>query len=321
MTRPLRIEFAGAWYHVMNRGAQRRPTFLSRADRLMFLDVLAEAADGFGIEVHAYALMGNHFHLLVRTPEPNLGQAMRHLGGVYTQRFNHRHEIDGPLFRGRYKAILVDGESYLLSVSRYIHRNPLEAGLVPTARADEWTSYQAYLGLAPVPGWLQVGPTLEMLGTRTRYETFVEQGSDPLADAFYAKSRLAPIFSSEKFRQQTQEQFRADKADPSLERARPDEATILERVEAAIAAAMHLASADPNQPSAAHHRLAAALLAREFGVTTTAIARRYGYSNGSTASAAMSRFRRTAEKSEHLRLLLMRARQSVAQQAPNSSAA
>ena len=127
MTRPLRIEYEDAYYHVMNRGRGRQWVFPAADYYEDYLQCLSEANKRFGIEIHAYCLIGNHYHLLIKTPRGNLGRAMRHIDGVYTQRHNRRKRTDGPLFRGRYKAIVVDVSSYLLQVSRYIHRNPIDS--------------------------------------------------------------------------------------------------------------------------------------------------------------------------------------------------
>lgn len=126
MPRPIRIEYEDAYYHVMNRGRGRQYIFHTEAYYQAFFETLSEACERFALVVHAYCLMGNHYHLLVQTPQGNLGRIMRHINGVYTQRYNRLKRTDGPLFRGRYKAILVDEDSYLLQLSRYIHRNPIE---------------------------------------------------------------------------------------------------------------------------------------------------------------------------------------------------
>ena len=118
MARPLRIEYPGAWYHVMNRGAGRKKIFNATPHYELFLTLLEEVSERFGAEIHAYCLMGNHYHLLLHTPEGNLQRSMRHLNGVYTQRYNRMRGTDGPLFRGRYKAIVVDADHYLLHLSR-----------------------------------------------------------------------------------------------------------------------------------------------------------------------------------------------------------
>ena len=126
MPRLLRIEYENAFYHVMNRGRARETIFHNEAYYKAFLITLDEASKRFDCVIHAYCLMGNHYHLLLQTPKANLSRIMRHINGVYTQRHNRLKLVDGPLFRGRFKAILVDADSYLLQLSRYIHRNPIE---------------------------------------------------------------------------------------------------------------------------------------------------------------------------------------------------
>ena len=138
MSRPLRIEFPAAVYHVMNRGAAKQTTFHDSGDYQAFLDTVAEAHQRWAIEVFAYSLMRNHYHLCLRTPKGNLSRVMRHIDGIYTQRFNRRHGRDGTLFRGRYKAILVDADEYLLAVVRYIHLNAVEAGIVKLPEDYRW---------------------------------------------------------------------------------------------------------------------------------------------------------------------------------------
>ncbi len=313
MTRPQRIEYPGAWYHVMNRGAQKRTTFLSTNDNLLFFDVIAEAVDRFSIEIHAYALMGNHYHLLVRTPESNLGRAMRHIGGIYTQRFNARHGIDGPLFRGRYKAILVDADDYLLSVSRYIHLNPVEAGLTQTARTAEWTSYPAYLGLEPAPRWLRIDSTLSMTGSRRDYERFVEQPTDGKVDAFYARSRLAPVLGSEQFRQRIEEQFQTDRTDRELEPVRADDHVILEQIEEALLKTLRLLGTT----TAPVNNLAVAVLAREFGVSTSFLTVHLGYANEATCRSAISRLRRSMPADQVLSAAISQTRDELLNWSPS----
>ncbi|MFT3819527.1 MAG: transposase [Rubrivivax sp.] len=154
MSRPLRLEFAGAVYHVTSRGDRREAIYRDDADREAQLDVLAHAMDRFDAQVLAYCQMGNHYHLVLHTRQANLSRLMRHVNGVYTQRFNRRHGLSGHVFQGRFKAILVDRDAYLLSVCRYVERNPVAAGLVDAAQAWPWSSCAAHLGPAPVPPWL-----------------------------------------------------------------------------------------------------------------------------------------------------------------------
>jgi len=126
MARPIRIEYENAYYHVMNRGRGHQAIFKNDHYYHAFIDTLSEASERFDLVVHGYCLMGNHYHLLLQTPHANLGRVMRHINGVYTQRYNRLKKTDGPLFRGRYKAILIEEDAYLLRLSRYIHRNPIE---------------------------------------------------------------------------------------------------------------------------------------------------------------------------------------------------
>ncbi|MFO1321482.1 MAG: transposase [Burkholderiales bacterium] len=154
MSRPLRIEFPGAVYHVTSRGDRREPIFRDDEDREMFLDILAHTLERLDAQVLAYCLMGNHYHLVLHTRQANLSRLMRQLNGVYTQDFNRRHGLVGHLFQGRFKAILVDRDAYLLTLCRYVERNPVAARLVPHAGAWEWSSYRAHVGEAPTPVWL-----------------------------------------------------------------------------------------------------------------------------------------------------------------------
>ena len=169
MARKLRVEYAGAIYHVMNRGDRRELIFLDEADRQRFVETLGEACAKTGWQVHAYVLMPNHFHLVVETPQPNLVAGMKWLLGTYTSRFNRRHKLFGHLFSGRYKSLVVDGSGsgYLKSVGDYVHLNPARAKLVAAdapLKSFAWSSWPAYL-LAPPkrPAWLRVD---RLLGER-----------------------------------------------------------------------------------------------------------------------------------------------------------
>jgi putative transposase len=203
MSRPLRIGFEGAWYHVMNRGAGRRAVFTSDEQRQYFLSLLADAYDRFNAEWHAYCLMDNHYHLLIRTPEANLQRIMRHINGLYTQCYNRTEGRDGPLFRGRYKAILVEAQVYWTQLSRYIHRNPLEARLVKRLDQYRWSSYPAYLGKHKRPRWLTCKYILTSLASNRTvevYKAFVAEDSDREIKKFYSKKKQSPILGSDAFK-------------------------------------------------------------------------------------------------------------------------
>ncbi len=168
MARPLRIEFQGAYYHVMNRGLAPQVVFYDRADRAVFLELLADCHEMWGIRVLAYCLLDNHYHLLLQTPEANLARVMRHLDGMYTQRCNRRYGRDSLLFRGRYAAIVVEAEPYLLAVARYIHQNPIAAGLVRTPEAYEWSSCRLYPDEWKRPAWLDAAQLLNRFPRKDR---------------------------------------------------------------------------------------------------------------------------------------------------------
>lgn len=154
MSRPLRIEFPGAIYHVTSRGDRREAIFVDDEDRRALLAVVEQAMDRFDADILAYCLMGNHYHFVLHTRQANLSRLMRHLNGVYTQDFNRRHRKVGHLFQGRFKAVLVDRDAYLLAVCRYVELNPVRAGMVDAPGAWPWSSYLAHVGRAQIPAWL-----------------------------------------------------------------------------------------------------------------------------------------------------------------------
>ena len=182
MARPLRLQFPGGIYHVTARGNDRQAIFEDDADCSVFLIVLASVVARYRVRCHAYCLMGNHYHLLLETPAGNLSGAMRQLNGVYTQRFNRRHERCGHVLQGRFGAQLVDGHAYLHEVCRYIVLNPVRAGLASHPRAWRWSSFRATAGEGPVPGFLTIDWVRALSGATGRargasaYVRFVESG-------------------------------------------------------------------------------------------------------------------------------------------------
>jgi putative transposase len=156
VARPLRIEFPGAIYHVTSRGDRSEAIFVDDDDRGALLNVVAQALSRFDAQMLAYCLMGNHYHFVLHTRQANLSLLMRHINGVYTQTFNRRHGKVGHLFQGRFKAILVDRDGYLLEVCRYVELNPVRAGIVDKPSRWSWSSYRAHVGLAQVPVWLDM---------------------------------------------------------------------------------------------------------------------------------------------------------------------
>lgn len=204
MSRPLRIMYPDAWYHVMNRGRHGERIFESKDDYKRFLRVMLEAVELFALRVSAYCLMPNHYHLLVQTPDANLDRCMRHINGVYTQRFNRTHGLDGILFRGRYKSIVVSGDSYLLQLVRYIHRNPIRAGMVERAEDHEWSSHIAYISHAKKWDWLNKKVILAMLsndpdkGVR-QYQKFMGESEDECLLRTLSLKKLPSILGDSDF--------------------------------------------------------------------------------------------------------------------------
>lgn len=197
----------------MNRGRRREDIFLASEDYLGFIKILQEAAECWHLKVSAYCLMPNHYHLLVNTPDGNLSRCMRHINSVYTQRFNRRHNVDGQLFRGRYKAVLVEADSHLLEVLRYIHRNPLRAGMVKELKEFPWSSHHGYLSRAEKWAWLHKDFLLSMLsenksGRVLSYRNFVSLVESAEVDRFYALKNLPSVFGGETFKDWLQDRFK-----------------------------------------------------------------------------------------------------------------
>jgi len=176
MSRPLRIEYPGALYHLTARGNGGDNIFLDDDDRHSFLRVLGQEIEQQGWVCYAFCLMDNHYHLLIETPEGNLVCGMRRLNGRYTQSFNRRHNHAGHVFQGRYKSILVEKDAYLFELSRYIVLNPVRAGMVKTADAYAWSSYRSSVGLAESEPWLASNLLMEHFGSKEAYSRFVVDG-------------------------------------------------------------------------------------------------------------------------------------------------
>ena len=178
MARSARNHADGDWYHLFNRGARRWPIFQTDVDRGAFIALLDGLTANFAVEVHAFRLMGNHYHLVARFPERNVSAAMAHLGQMYTQQFNHHHRVDGPLFRGRFGSVPINDDRQVLTAVRYVARNPLDLPGLSRLSDFRWSSHRSYLGMRRPPGWLNVDVVLGMLGGSSAYRSFVEDDLD-----------------------------------------------------------------------------------------------------------------------------------------------
>jgi putative transposase len=276
MSRPLRIEFAGAVYHVTSRGDRREQIYRDDEDRRAQLGVLAQAMSRFDASVLAYCLMGNHYHLVLSTQAPNLSRMMRHLNGVYTQDFNRRHGLVGHLFQGRFKAILVDTDAYLLSLCRYVERNPVAAHMVARPGDWAWSSYRAHVGQEAAPAWLDVDKLHgQLLGhdvlteadqrqAQQAYEVLVNQLD--AGDATFWKSKLTQqvYLGDAPFAERMQAQLpgaqKLDKTIPKVQRLR------------ALSWPQCLAQCDGDRARALFHAY------RDAGLTMTQLAKDAGLS-------------------------------------------
>ena len=181
MSRPLRLEIPGGLYHVTSRGDRREDIYHDDTDRLAWLSVLGQTCERYNWRIHAWCQMSNHYHLIIETVEGNLSAGMRHVNGVYTQAVNRRHDRSGHVYQGRYKSILVERDSYLLELSRYVVLNPVRAAMVKNARQWKWSSYHAMIGTEPRPEWLETDWLLGQFGSQRtrqieRYVEFVQEG-------------------------------------------------------------------------------------------------------------------------------------------------
>lgn len=181
MSRPIRIEYPGALYHVTSRGIDQQHIFLDDDDRKVFLNILAMVVDRFNWRIHSYVMMDDHYHLVAETPNANLSKGMRQLNGVYTQHFNRTHGNDGALFQGRFKAILFERENYLADLCRHVVLNPVRANRIRNLDKYRWSSFRATAGLVPAPDYIDVDRLLSTFGKRTdanqrKYRKFVKDG-------------------------------------------------------------------------------------------------------------------------------------------------
>lgn len=205
MARPLRICIAGGVYHVIARGNARQPIFLNDGDRSAFLETIARVVDRCGWQCHAYCLLDNHYHLVLETPRANLPIGMRQLNGLYAQGFNRRYDRSGHVFEARYRSILVEKESHLLAVCRYVVLNPVRAGICVDAALYRWSSYRTTAGVGrPEPfvctDWIlgQFGKTRS--SAQTRYRAFVATQVRDLLDEQVCGERLgSERFLSDRF--------------------------------------------------------------------------------------------------------------------------
>jgi len=217
MARPLRIEYPGAYYHVTARGNERKAIFRDVLDRNKFLVILSSSIEQFVVRLHAYVLMDNHYHLLVETPLGDLSRAIRYLNGVYTQYINRRYRRVGHLFQGRYKAILIDKDSYLIELSRYIHLNPWRVrGSGRDPLRYRWSSLRAYIDREKAPEWLETVEILGLFGQKRgkaqrAYVEFVREGMERGIKTPWDEVRWQSLLGPSSFVEEIEDRFLRDR--------------------------------------------------------------------------------------------------------------
>lgn len=212
MARPLRIEYPSAFYHLTSRGNERKDIFRSQRDREKYLSYLRSASERYQAVIHVFCMLSNHYHLLMETPKGNLSQIMRHINGAYTTYFNVKRGRAGHLFQGRYKAILVEKDEYAKELSRYIHLNPVRAGIVEKPEKYPWSSYRYYIGLEKAPDWLVTDFILSYFSKRVsdaqkRYREFVKDRIGQEYDTPLKETVASIILGSSGFFREIKERY------------------------------------------------------------------------------------------------------------------
>jgi putative transposase len=345
MARPIRMERPGAWYHVTARGNERRPIYRDATDRRHFCQLLADAVEVFGWKLHAYVLMDNHFHLLVETPEPNLGRGMQWLNVSYSVWFNRRHGRSGHLFQGRYKAVIVDPLGWGLELSRYVHLNPVRIGrqgLDKRARQRDragvgdkpdmtlvrertvalrryaWSSYRAYLGLAKAPAWLTRERILELGGgrkgqrTREAYREYVESAvRQGLAESPWEKLTAQTVLGGVEFARQIGASLRGDTREQSRWRELRGRPQISEIIKVVEKAKRERWESFRDRYGDWGRDLALYLGKKDFGIKLRELGEAAGGMDYMSVSAAVQRLARRAEKDSALSAALTRCRNEL----------
>jgi putative transposase len=298
MARPLRIQFAGALYHVISRGNERKPIVRDDADREKRLDWLRRTVETYGWQLHAFVLMTNHEHLFVQTPEPNLSAGMQYLNGSYTSYFNRRHRRSGHLFQGRFKGHLIEEEGYFLEVSRYIHLNPVRARMVRRPDDYRWSSYLGYVRARRAVDWVSYDQVLGEFGrdrtaARRAYGQFVRAGVAEPPPRPFADAVGGLLLGSERFVARVREllgEREADIAVPELRQLRPRPS--LKQIIKVVADHFGHDPADWQQGRRvdnASRAMAAYLARRRFGYSAREVAVALGYRGHGGVSSAVSR--------------------------------
>ena len=234
MSRPLRIEFEGAFYHIISRGNEKSVIFRDTKDRKNFLEIIELLVKRYHWKIHTYCLMDNHYHLLIETPLPNLSTGMRQLNGIYTQGFNLRWDRVGHLFQGRFKSYIVEKESYLLELSRYIVLNPVRAGIVRNVEDWEWSSYRILSGIKKKKDFIFTDTlwsyfSSDVIDSQKGYRGFVYSGAGQ-DDKLFKSAKGGFILGGEGFAKSIMQKLKTRKIDEITRKERYSDRPELEKI-------------------------------------------------------------------------------------------
>lgn len=314
MGRPLRVEFSGACYHVFNRAPVGQNIVNNDAQREQFVELIAETTRMFGLTTHAWCLLDDEYHLLVTTQEANLGRAMRHLGGVFTQLMNREYGHEGALFKGRYRAILLEPKAYLAPVSRYIHQRPVEQGLIKKSESFRWSSAKEYVK-EHRNHWLHTQAVLENFeaqhaeygnklnsSSSPSYRSYLAQPLEPELVKFYASKRKKPVLASKDYLNTIggeRPQRYAHREDSDGQR--PDLSSILSAVANAFDVERDMLGKSGRKGSPNLPRLAGLYIARNrAGHSYKAIAGQFAITNSASVGGLVSQATKSIESDPEL---------------------
>jgi len=310
MGRPLRIEYPGALYHVTSRGNEKKEIFFEDSDRAKFLSSLEEYHHRYGILIHSYVLMSNHYHLIMETPQGDLLKVMHGLNSGYTGYINRKYNRSGHLFQGRYKAILVEKEAYLLELSRYVHLNPVRAGIVKEVSDYLWSSYPGFVNIQKMISWVEYGWILSRFSSkayeaRRAYRFFVRAGErrmgqeDPFENLFGQV-----ILGGEKFVEKSKQVFEGKKLDPDIvEGKRFHTAPRVDKILEVVSSSFGVPQNSLKQRGSRKNlprKVAIYLVQKYCGLTNREIAELFGGLHPTAVSQIVSRFDREMEQDREL---------------------
>jgi len=319
MARPLRIQYRGALYHILSRGNEKKNIFLDNGDYEKFIQILAMLPKRFGVVIYGYVLMSNHYHLLVETPEANIVRAIHLLNTVYAVYFNDKYERAGHLFQGRYVAFLIEKEEYLLAVSRYIHLNPVRAGIVAAGAAEdyEWSSCSDYVMRFKKHRWLNREWILSQFDSRENsalklYRKFIGE-SEGRQDNPFDNLKSGMVIGSERFLACLRKKIGAINDREIPNKRELNNALPLEAIIAAVADEFNVMPSEiksPRRRSNSARGVCLYLIRRLMGLPNNEIGNMFGIGYSGVSQAAL-RIKKEAEKDGELKERLERIEQKI----------